>query len=229
MDLDELRLQRGGYTAALRDGEIQRVMLSGRHKRIAVTYFEWAGVSAQIVLAPWTVLDSAASINALADKLDTAVISRAQRTSISGALDFASRLLDQSPVQAARRVIDVSGDGPNNQGRVVTAARDALIDKGIVVNGLPIVLKRGNPIFDLAALDHYYEDCVIGGPGAFMIAIRDQAEFAPAIRRKLLLEIAGLTPRAAFMRVQQVTPEPRIDCTIGEQLWRRYMDNRDSP
>jgi Protein of unknown function (DUF1194) len=230
MDFDELKLQRGGYVAALRDPDIHAVIARGPNQRIAVTYFEWAGLGVQKSLAPWTIVDGPQAANALADLLERAPISRERMTSISAAMDFASRLFDQSPYQGSRRVLDVSGDGPNNAGRLVTRARDDLLDKGIAINGLPITLKMGGTPFDLRDLDIYYTDCVIGGPAAFAISIKTEAEFAPAIRRKLLLEIAGIEPQPRLVRVQATQPAPdatpRIDCTIGEQLWRRYMDGR---
>lgn len=231
MDWDELRLQRGGYVAALRDPEIHALIARGATKRIAVTYFEWAGAGVQIQIAPWTLIDSPAAANSLADVIEAAPISRERMTSISAAIDYAGRLFDRSPFKGLRRVLDVSGDGPNNGGRPVTAARDALLDKGIAINGLPIILKTGGSWFDLKNLEIYYADCVIGGPAAFVISIKSLDEFAPVIRRKLMLEIAGIEPPARLIRVQAgAAPaqpaEPRIDCMIGEQLWRRYMDGR---
>jgi hypothetical protein len=237
MDFEELKLQRSGYVAALRDPEIHKLILAGPRGRIAITYFEWAGQSVQKMIAPWRMLDSAAAALELADELERAPISRERMTSISSALTFSGQLFDQSPYQGIRRVIDISGDGPNNSGRPVTQERDALIAKGIVINGLPIILKSGGTVFDIPNLDVYYADCVIGGPGAFMIAIKTEAEFLPTIRRKLLMEISGTTPSPLFgearlLRTQMgsAQPEaPRVDCMIGEQLWRRYMDGRIPP
>lgn len=233
MDFDELRVQRDGYVTALRDPAIQTLMLSGRHKRIAVTYFEWAGRSVQKEILPWTVVDSPEAANAIAQILEKAPITRERMTSISAALDYASDLLASSPFKGDRRVVDISGDGPNNAGRMVTHARDDLVAKGIVINGLPIMMKRGSTVFDITQLDIYYEDCVIGGPESFVINIRSLEEMQPAIRRKLAMEVAGLVPepgprvlRAQFTPGAPATAQPRIDCTIGEQLWRRYMDGR---
>lgn len=233
MDFDELRVQRDGYVAAFRDPDLQALMLSGRTKRIAVTYFEWAGRSVQKEIVPWTIIDSRDAALAVAHILEKAPISRERMTSISAALDYASDLLASSPFKGDRRVVDISGDGPNNAGRLVTAARDELISKGIVINGLPIMMKRGSTVFDISQLDIYYEDCVTGGPESFVISIRSLEEMQPAIRRKLAMEVAGLVPVPAPRVVRtQFTPgapsgaQPRIDCTIGEQLWRRYMDGR---
>jgi hypothetical protein len=144
-------------------------------------------------------------------------------TSISAALTFSKSLLAASNVRGIRRVIDVSGDGPNNAGFPVTGIRDELIADGIVINGLPIVLKRSNSwsTFDLEHLDRYYTDCVIGGTGSFMIPIREPGEFKTATRRKLLLEISGLEMPPRVIRAQ-VTET--MDCSVGERQWRRYMD-----
>ena len=232
MDLDELRVQRDGYVAALRDPDLQALMFSGRHRRIALTYFEWAGRSVQKDILDWMLIDSPAAANVAASVLEKAPISRERMTSISGALDHAGQLLETGPYKGDRRVIDVSGDGPNNNGRMVTLARDELVAKGVVINGLPIMMKRGSTVFDISTLDIYYEDCVIGGPESFSINIRSLEEMQPAIRRKLAMEVAGLMPTPPRLMRTQFTPPaqdkaaPRIDCTIGEQLWRRYMDGR---
>jgi hypothetical protein len=228
MDPDEQRLQRDGYIAALRDVDFQRVATAGPTGRIAITYFEWAGPSTQRLVLPWSVIDSGASAAAIADRLAAEPISRERLTSLSGALKFADRLFEQSPFRGARRVIDVSGDGPNNSGSPVVPIRDQLVERGIVINGLPIMLKLNPPssVFDIKDLDAYYASCVVGGPGSFMIPIRTEEEFLTATRRKMILEISGLVPTARLIRVQAATPSPQIDCMLGEQLWRRYMDDR---
>ena len=224
MDLDEQRLQRDGYVAALRDPEVHKALASGPHGRIVVTYVEWAGPPTQQVVVPWTTIDGAAAARAFADRLEAMPISRARMTSISAALQFAGQLFDSSGVRGLRRVIDVSGDGPNNAGVPVVRVRDELVAQGFVINGLPIMLKMATGFFDLADLDHYYSECVIGGTGSFMIPIKEKSEFLTAIRRKLLLEIAGQVPPARFIRVQ--APAEPSDCLIGERQWRRYMDGR---
>ena len=225
MDLDEQRLQRDGYIEALRDPEIIRVILSGQHRRIAITYIEWAGWSTQQTVLPWTVIDSPQAAEAVAVKLALAPISRHRRTSVSGALDYSDRQFGTGGFISERRVIDVSGDGPNNSGPPVGPMRDQIIAKGVVINGLPIVLKPGGlgSMFDIPNLDQYYAQCVIGGSGSFMVPIRDKAEFTSATRQKLLLEISGLEAPSALIRVQD---PPRMDCMVGEQLWRQYFDDR---
>ncbi len=222
MDLDEQRLQRDGYVEAFRDPAIINAIQSGKHGRIAVIYIEWAGWGVQEIVVPWTVIDGPATANALADRLAKSAISRQRRTSVAGALTFSDAQFGTGGFVGERRVIDVSGDGPNNSGPPVTPVRDELVAKGIVINGLPIMLKVDpNGIFDIANLDEYYAACVIGGPGSFMIPIKERSEFATATRQKLLLEIAGLEPPPRVMRA--ATP-PKMDCMIGEQRTRQYFD-----
>jgi hypothetical protein len=224
MDLDEQRLQRDGYITAFRDGEVQKAITSGPHGRIAVTYMEWAGPAVQNVVVPWTIIDGSAAAHALADKLEAQPISRARMTSISQGLVFAAQLFDSSGVKGIRRVIDVSGDGPNNAGPLVTLVRDQVVAQGIAINGLPILLKKPASFFDIADLDVYYRECVIGGAGAFMIPVRERFEFKTATRRKLLLEIAGGDRPALLIPAQLREPISGGDCTVGEQQWRRYLD-----
>jgi Protein of unknown function (DUF1194) len=224
MDIEEQRLQRDGYVGAFRDPEVHSAITSGPNGRISVIYMEWAGPPTQQVVVPWTTLDGADAARAFADRLQAVPISRARMTSISTALEFSGRLFETSGVRGIRRVIDVSGDGPNNAGMPVVPVRDALIAKGIVINGLPIMLKLATGFFDLADLDRYYTDCVIGGTGAFVIPIKERSEFQTATRRKLLLEIAAREPTARFIRVQ--APGDPTDCLVGERQWRRYMDGR---
>ncbi len=228
MDPDEQHLQRDGYVAAFRDPELLRAIRKGPNGRIAVTYVEWAGNGIQTVVVPWHVVGSADEANGFADALDSRPVSRALYTSISGATSSAHMLFAASPVRGLRRVIDISGDGPNNSGVPVEVARDRVVAEGTVVNGLAIQLgdRRGPyTYFDLPDLDRYYHDCVIGGPGAFVLSIRAMHEFATAIRKKLLLEIAGRAPsppQAKVIRAQHSPGEEKYDCLIGEKMLRQY-------
>jgi hypothetical protein len=225
MDLDEQRLQRDGYVAAFRDAEIHKAIASGAHARIVVTYMEWAGPASQSVVIPWTVLDGPAAAMAFADKLEALPISRARLTSISAALKFSQDLFAASGAKGIRRVIDVSGDGPNNAGEPVVPVRDELVAGGIVINGLPIMLHTAvSTTFDIGDLDQYYGNCVIGGAGAFMVPVRELKEFASAIRRKLLLEISGLGSPARIIPAQNLPPAEGYDCLTGEKRWRWYFD-----
>lgn len=223
MDLDEQRLQRDGYVAAFRDAEIIKAIVSGAHGRIAVTYVEWAGPASQSVVIPWTVIDGEKAARAFADRLEATPITRARLTSISSALKFSHDLFSSSGAKGIRRVIDISGDGPNNAGLPVLPARDEVVAGGIVINGLPIVFRlSAYSAFDIPDLDRYYANCVIGGAGAFMVPVRDMVEFASAIRRKLLLEISGLTPPVQLIPVQNASED--YDCTSGEKQWQRYFE-----
>jgi hypothetical protein len=226
MDLDEQRLQRDGYIAAFRDADVHKAIPAGPHGRIAAVYMEWAGDSIQQVIVPWTVIDGPAAADAFAARLEALPISRARMTSISSALQFSARLFAGSGAKGTRRVIDISGDGPNNAGMPVVTIRDEVLAKGIVINGLPIMLKVAEGYFDLADLDLYYVNCVIGGAGSFMIPIKERSEFRTATRRKLLLEIAGLEPPPRLIRAQARAPASHRDCMIGEWRWQRYMDGR---
>lgn len=231
MDHDEQRLQRDGYVAAFRDPKLLKAVQSGPNGRIAVTYVEWAGAAIQSVVLPWRVIQTAKDANAFADKLAAQPIKRALMTSISEVVVIARELFASSPVQGLRRVIDVSGDGPNNSGRPVEGVRDGAVGAGIVINGLAIQIRSGvgaYSYFDLPDLDVYYKDCVIGGPGAFVLSIRDKGEFATAIRQKLLLEIAGTRPAARVHRAGfRTTTTEKYDCLIGEKMWRQYLNERD--
>jgi hypothetical protein len=225
MDLDEQRLQREGYVAAFRDGELHKAIAAGVHGRIAVVYMEWAGPGSQSIVIPWTVIDGPAAARAFADRLAAQPISRQRLTSIGAALHFARDLLASTGFAGLRRVVDISGDGPNNAGPPAPVARDALVADGIVVNGLPIMLKSGAPsFFDLSDLDRYYAACVIGGAGAFMVPVKEIGELKEAIRRKLLMEISGLPePEPQLVPAQAVELEA-YDCLIGERQWRWYLD-----
>lgn len=165
---------------------------------------------------------------AFADGLGGMNTARMRGTSISGALDFSAGLFDGNGYEGVRRTIDVSGDGPNNMGGPVLASRDAAVRRGITINGLPIMLKVQNGgIFSIRALDEYYRDCVVAGPGAFLVTVTDIANFEQAIRRKLVLEIAGNQPRdqqAAILPAQYDTPPaPAMDCLVGEKMRQRWM------
>ena len=220
MDMDELALQREGYAQAIASQEFLNALKQGTHSKIAVTLVEWAGVSDQRIVVPWRLIDGAASAQAVSEEMARAPVRRAFRTSISGALIFSATLFEGNGFRGIRRVIDVSGDGTNNQGPLVTLVRDDVIAKGIVINGLPIMLKEPQPgSIDIKDLDIYYEDCVIGGPGAFVVPIREREKFKDAIRTKLVLDIAEYRGEAHAMPA--AANAPRISCTIGEQMWQR--------
>jgi len=219
MDMDELAIQREGYAQAIVSKEFLQALKSGPNGRIAITYFEWAASTDQKIIIPWRVIDGPETADAVANEILKTPIRRASRTSISGAINFAMPLFDENPHRGLRRVIDISGDGPNNNGAPVVIARDAAVEKGVVINGLPIMVKEPSySTMDIDNLDLYYEDCVIGGPGSFVITIKDRDKFKEAIRTKLLLEIAGRTPERPV--VPAAGREPRVNCMIGEKIWQ---------
>lgn len=219
MDMDELAIQREGYAQAIVSKEFLQALKTGPNGKIAVTYFEWAASSDQKIIIPWRVIDGPETADAVANEIMRTPIRRASRTSISGAINFAMPLFDENPHRGLRRVIDISGDGPNNNGSPVTLARDAALEKGIVINGLPIMVKEPSySTMDIDNLDFYYEDCVIGGPGSFVVTIKDREKFKEAIRTKLLLEVAGRTPERRVVPV--AGKEPRVSCLIGEKIWQ---------
>ena len=222
MDWSEQQLQKDGYIAAIQHPEVLQAIAAGLLGRIAVTYVEWAGPESQVVVAPWTLIEDPDSAASFAGQIASAAVSPIRRTSISGALRFTAGLFDGNGFAGTRQVIDVSGDGPNNAGVPVLQARDAVLGRGITINGLPIMIHAADMgPFSIPDLDLYYEECVIGGPGAFLITVDHIDRMAEAIRRKLVLEIAGAPARP--MPAQFELREPRIDCLIGEKLRQRWM------
>jgi hypothetical protein len=181
-------LQKHGYAQAFRSREVIEAIAAGADQAIAVAMVQWTGPSLHIQAIDWTRISDAASAQALADAIDA---SRRHLygggTSLSGAIDIGVAMLAASPYRATRRVIDISGDGSNNAGRLAETARDEAVKQGIIINGLPITwIEPG--------LDAYYRDSVIGGPGAFVISIDSYDNFADAILHKLVTEISGLAP-----------------------------------
>lgn len=235
MSAEELEIQRHGYAAALTHESVLRAIAGGAYGKIAVTYVEWAGTHWQRVVVPWTVIAGRADAERVVRRLDALPPDSARRTSISGALSFGADLFAESGFHGSRRVIDISGDGPNNQGAPVAGVRDEVVGEGIVINGLPLMTRAGfSGGYDIGDLDRYYSDCVIGGPGAFMIPVNDWTQFPEAVRRKLVLELAGLAPPT---RAREAPGWPPVvlaqgtvpaDCMVGEKMWRDRNWQRDS-
>ena len=215
MDPEEQELQREGYVTALTSKEFMMALRSGAHGKVAVTYFEWAGLFDQTILMPWRLIEGPESAEAVAREIARAPYRRAPRTSIYGALQFARPLFDASGYHGLRQVIDVSGDGVNNMGPPVAQMRDDLVKAGVTINGLPIMLRRrgGYGMWGMAFehLDIYYEDCVIGGPGSFVISIRERSQFNEATRNKLVQEVAGPAPDARVIPAQ--AKKQRVYCS----------------
>jgi Protein of unknown function (DUF1194) len=188
--VDERRfeLQKQGYVAAFRDPQVLSAIRSGPRQAIAVTMVQWTGPALQIQVVPWSLVRDVASAAGFSAAIDNAPRQLfGGGTSISGAIDYGAALMLDSPFKGVRRVIDVSGDGSNNRGRAAPPARDEAVAAGIVINGLPILTLEPD-------LDRYYQEQVIGGPGAFVIAADTYETFADAIRKKLIVEIAERKP-----------------------------------
>jgi hypothetical protein len=228
MDVEEQKLQKQGYVEALKSQEVLHAISQGMTGKIAIAYFEWADAMDQRMVLNWTIIDGRATADRATGQIDESPLRRARRTSISGALRFGHKLMEQLPFRAARRVIDVSGDGPNNAGDGVERARDAVLADGIVINGLPVVLKRQYGGWgDIDNLDEYYRDCVVGGPGSFVIPIRTMDQFLSATRQKIIREIAGLD-EPLVIPAQARSPRkapPKADCMIGERMVRDRWGN----
>jgi uncharacterized protein DUF1194 len=217
MDLREQRVQRDGYISAIKHPEVVAAIKSGLTGRIAVTYFEWAGPTSQQIVVPWTLIDGLDTAEAFSRRIGPGLVLGRFGTSISSSIVYGSTLFDGNGYSSARRVIDVSGDGPNNIGPPVVPARDRVLAAGITINGLPIMLEHdGIDPYGVPDLDAYYRDCVVGGPGAFTLAVIAVDQFEVAIRRKLIQEIANSSTRA--MPVAEEEANHTSDCLIGEKL-----------
>ncbi len=225
VDGQEALMQRQGYVQAIQTPDVLDAILSGPEGRIALSYVEWAGQDHYFVIIDWTVIDSRETASAFAARLDREVITQGYTTSISTLMRRARMAFQRLPLRAARQVLDISGDGPNNDGGYVVHARDRLTRAGITINGLPISNDRPAPSGypRLENLPDYYRNCVIGGDGSFQIAAESFEAFAAAIRRKLVREIAGSPPglRPPLLRLANATAE--YDCGIGEKQSRRRI------
>ncbi len=236
MDIRELTLQRQGYAAAIESPEVIDAIKSGFNGAIAVVFMEWAGMGAHFVTVPWQRIATAADARRFAEAIRAAPLNRARRTSISHGLQVSLDLFDDNGFEGFRRVIDVSGDGPNNQGEPVLAVRERVLEAGITINGLPMML---DPLpvdwYNVPDLDLYYRECVIGGFGSFTIPIQEIEAFEEAIHRKMILEIAGRTPPqparavpAQFVQggAHQFSANG-YDCMAGERRWMQRMQRFD--
>lgn len=217
MDLEEAEVQRAGYVEALRHPDFVAAVRDGLTGRIAISYFEWAGTIRDNSYISWRIISGPEDASAFAALLEARPIATRRGTSISSAIAYGAKLFDASPYTGMRRVIDISGDGPNNFGAPVSPARDAATALGIIINGLAIMIR---PSAAYGSLDDYYSNCVIGGPGAFVLPVQEAEDFSVAIRRKLILEVSGAEPPT---RVVSAAGQP-ADCMMGEKLRPGYME-----
>ena len=202
VDDAEFRMQKAGYAAAFGDPRVLAAIRGGAIGTIAIAYVEFAGSFEVRTVVDWRMIRDADSAKAAMDAIEAAPRSFWGRTSISAGIDHAMTLLAEAPVEAQRRVIDVAGDGTNNSGRSVTAARDDAVAAGVTINGLAII--NEHPVSYTFAhvqppggLPEWYRQNVIGGPGAFVLEVREFNQFGEAMTRKLINEIALLPPTGA--------------------------------
>ncbi|MEM1387490.1 MAG: DUF1194 domain-containing protein [Pseudomonadota bacterium] len=228
MSGNELEIQRRGYAEALQSEAVYEALRSGLLQRVAMAYVEWAGAGSQRIVVDWRLLETREDLAAFGNTLTAEFNPSLRRTSISSALLYAADSLEDNSYIGLRRVIDVSGDGPNNQGVPVEGARDAVLAQGITINGLPLMTKEGlGSAWNIDALDLYYQDCVVGGPGAFVIPVYDWAGFADAVRRKLVLEMVFIPDNLRGLPLIPAQYRPggaereKFDCLIGEKIWDR--------
>lgn len=218
MTREELEIQRAGYASALTNPSVIAAMLGGYHGQIAITFMEWSGAGQQKIVVPWQLISSPQDAELVAALLHAERQPGWRRTSISGALQFAARQFEGNGFNSEKQIIDISGDGPNNSGIPVAFARDAVLRQGIVINGLPLMTGPDfMSVIQLDDLDHYYQECVIGGPGSFVMPVVSWQEFAETVRRKLVLELSGTMPRPRLIHASS----SMYDCMIGEKLWQQ--------
>jgi hypothetical protein len=195
IDAAKFQLQREGYAAAIADPRVLDTIRSGHNGRIGLTFVEWSGVGAQHVVIDWMTVGDAATAKDFGDRLIEAPRSFADRTSISGAIEFAMGQFAHTPFASVRRTIDISGDGTNNAGRDVATVRDEAVAKGVTINGLVILSENPmswNPDHTNppGGLDNYYRNNVVGGPGAFVMVAQDFNSYGQAMISKMIAEVA---------------------------------------
>lgn len=225
MDFDELRIQREGYASALEHPAVTSVFAMGPQGRIALAYFEWGGLGQVNLLVDWTILESPEDAAKVARTLRSFPVYGQRGTSISGAIEWGMNMISENEFDGTRRVIDVSGDGPNNSGRPVLFARDQAAALGITINGLPFMIKDPSGPYSIPDLDLFYQDCVITGENAFVIPVYEMERLVISIRQKLVQEISGLRPP----RTEKLHKASYSDCLIGEKMRRNWEGNFLNP
>ena len=223
----EARMQREGAVTAFRSPEVVGAIKAGSLGKIAVAYIDFSNANASRVVVDWQVVHDKASAEAFADAIAIARKTDGVQTSIASGIELAARMIEDNDFEGMKKVIDVSGDGPNNEGRRVDQVRDEVIAKGIIINGLPIVTEADKfDVYYLPDLDKYYAGCVIGGPGAFIQVANGFADLARALRRKLVLEISDASKPMRDPLFVKVAAGQRYagrivyekGCDIGERM-----------
>jgi hypothetical protein len=220
IDEEEARLQREGVAAAFLAHDVVQAIRSGLRGRIAVAYIDYASTPYNEIVVDWTLIHDQASAAAFAKAILSRPSGSGRHTSISSALEMGTRMIAENAYDGTRRTIDISGDGPNNFERRVDVVRDEVVARGITINGLPIMNLRdaGRSRYYLPDLDKYFEGCVIGGRGAFVVVAHDFKDFARAMKKKLVLEISGLSVASPVRKAQYSLSNYPKGCDIGERM-----------
>jgi hypothetical protein len=229
IDASKFKLQRDGYAAAIVNPRVLQAIRSGALGKIAVSFVEWSGVGAQKIVIDWTVIRDEATAKDFSTQVIEAPRAFADRTSISGGIDFAMAQLARAPFQSSRHAIDVSGDGTNNSGRDVTDARDEALAKGVTINGLVILSERPmswnadhtNPP---GGLDAYYRNNVIGGPGSFVMVAENFSSFGETILNKLNAEIAPKGTKAQVPSLQVPDRSPGYSDWVTSDDYQKLFE-----
>ena len=198
--MEEIRFQRAGYAAALTDPEVLAAIANTAYGSVAITYVEWGQFDSQDVVVPWTVIEGAESATGFAEALMAAPRQARGRNAIGAALIFGRDLILGNDIDGWRRIIDFSADSTGNfNGPSIAEGRAAALDAGITINGLAVACRdcRGGWDSELGGggnpgLERQFEERIIGGPGAFVVTAETRDSFAPAVKRKLILEISGM-------------------------------------
>jgi hypothetical protein len=236
IDDREFATEREGTAAAFADPQVVQAIQNGSLGRIAVALVHFSSQQFNRVIVNWMVIKDRASAQAFATAVRNSPRTPGRRTSISSALELSSLLLEASEkdISATRRVIDVTGDGPNNAGDSMTMAHDKTIAQGIVVNGLPVMDDMANGYFE--GLDKYYAGCVTGGRGSFVVVVKSYRDYAAAMRHKLILEISdsgSAVKQAAdnplFRPVAAVPAQPAPPVQVLPSRPNEYSKNCDIP
>lgn len=221
MGKDDLERRRDAYAQAIASNDFAQALKTGPLGKVALTYFEWSASNSQDVIVPRQEIDGPEAAAAFAAEISKARAVPRSRTSISGAMDFAATLFRNNHSEGARRVLDISGDGPNNDGEPVLAVRDATLAREITIDGVAIMFPgRFRPPTDSDQLDDYFADCVAGGPGSFVLSVKDSSDLNAAIRTALVSEVTGRVPERA--QASSTGQEKRVSCRKGEDTFERF-------
>jgi Protein of unknown function (DUF1194) len=195
IDDGEIRLQRQGYAAAITHPEVLDAIEQGFDQRIVATYVEWGDARSQDVVVPWTIIDGKDSAAAFAKTLMEQPRHAFGPNAIGSAITVAQALIEDNAYEGYRKVIDLSADSVSSwDGISLAEARQSALMADIVINGLAVLCRSCSGRPNTYELEAAFAERIIGGPASFVVTAENDGQFAEAVRRKLLLEIAGTTP-----------------------------------